>query len=79
MPWWTAWSKRQFSNGCQTSSAVNRPTQRLARLLGRNEPWPQSWKTMNVRSRKPAVGSSRPSVSQIESPQVAYMSAVSSR
>ena len=34
---------------------------------------------MNVRSRKPAVGSSRPSVSQIESPQVAYMSAVSSQ
>ena len=30
-------------------------TQALARLDGRNEPWAQSWNTMNVRTMKPAA------------------------
>ena len=56
LPWWTAWLWRQFAKGWKTSSPVNLPTHRFARLLGRKEPWAQSWKTMNVRSRKPAAG-----------------------
>jgi hypothetical protein len=32
------------------------PHRRLARLLCQSEPWVQSWKRMNVRSRNPAAG-----------------------
>ena len=42
------------------------PNQLLAFRLGRNEPCVQSWKRMNVRSRKPAVGIVSASASQTE-------------
>ena len=40
------------------------PSHVLSRRDGRNEPCVQSWKTMNVRSRKPAAGIAIASVSR---------------
>ncbi len=79
MPWWTAWLWRQFANGWKTSRPVKRPSQRFARLVGRNEPWAQSWKTMKVRSRKPAAGIARARVSQTETSRPRYIATVSTR
>ena len=76
MPWWTAWLWRQLANGWKTSRPVNRPIQRLPRLVGTNEPWAQSWKTMKVRRRKPEVGIASASTSQGWSPTSRYMTTI---
>ena len=52
----SAWWWRQFVKHWNVSRPKIRPPQRLARRDAKNEPWVQSWKRMNVRSRKPAVG-----------------------
>ncbi len=66
LPWWTAWSWRQLANGCQTRIAVNRPHHLLARFEAQKDPWPQSWKTMNVRNKKPAAGMPRARITSTE-------------
>ncbi len=53
----------------------------MPRLVGMNEPCVQSWKTMNVRSRKPAVGIAIGSTTQNEVPlsSIQICSAISAR
>ena len=55
------------------------PIQWLARRDARNDPWVQSWKTMNVRTRKPAAGMTSATASSVETLSAAYMSAVMAR
>ena len=45
----------------------------LARFEGRNEPWAQSWKTMNVRTRNPAAGIASRSASGSEAATSLYI------
>jgi hypothetical protein len=48
----------------KVSTPVMKPTMSLALRLAKKEPWPQSWKTMKVRTMKPAVGMASSTVSQ---------------
>jgi hypothetical protein len=68
-----------LAKGWKTSRPANRPTQRFARRFGRKEPWAQSWKTMKVRSRKPAAGTARARVIQTETWRLRYMATVRAR
>ena len=79
VPWWTAWLCPQLANGWKTSRPANRPTHLFPRFVGMNEPWVQSWKTMKVRSRKPAAGIARARVIQTETSSEAYISTVRAR
>ena len=51
----------------------------MPRLDARNEPCVQSWKTMKVRSRNPAVGIASASTIRYETWSVRYMTADSAR
>ncbi len=77
--WWIAWLWRQLANDSNTSTPSTFPNQALARLDGRNEPCAQSWKTMYVRSRKPAAGTASASVSTVDTSRARYIAAHSTR
>jgi hypothetical protein len=56
LAWWTAWVRAQKSHGVSVNTPMTRPTQSLARLWRKNDPWPQSCWIMKSRTRKPAAG-----------------------
>src|SRR3954469_19037164 len=49
------------------------PTIWLARRLEKNEPWPQSWKMMKVRTEKAAVSTAAGNTSHHEIPASQFM------
>ena len=75
MAWWTAWLWRQLAKDSKTSNPRPAPSQALARLDGRNEPWAQSWNTMNVRGPgSPRRGIASASASRYEKSSARYIS-----
>jgi hypothetical protein len=60
--WCTAWVFFQYAKGKRVMTPSVAPSQRLARPLLKNEPWPQSCWKMNSRTYSPAVGSASNSV-----------------
>ena len=64
--WWIACLCRQLWKGIQSTTPRAAPSVELVRFDRKNEPWAQSWKTMNVRIRNPAAGTARISASAIE-------------
>src|SRR5690349_13233147 len=75
--WCWACEWRHLAYGVMSTTPRTAPRRALARLEGRNDPWAQSWKTMNVRTRNPAAGTARISVSRTETWTVANIVAIS--
>ena len=64
MAWCTAWLWRHAWKVVNSSSPNTVPSHVFAALGRQNEPCVQSWKTMYVRTRKPAAGIASASVSR---------------